>query len=447
VIFKRGQKQSRDDDDDDDDDEDEEDEDDREYVLFQGATNGVNPDLQANTRLLQVGLKPAKTLITDALESRSEMIRLEPKGQVAQAAFFVDGVPSNAQRFPGQLALAITQTLKLLGGMDPKQKAKAQAGGLNAEFNGKKYEIRLDTAPLQGGAERLIVRIRDKAFKLEKPEEIGFSDALKKKIREYTSQKHGLYLATGMPNTGVTTVMTGMLRSVDAYLYSLYSIGDLGGRDLAHVATMEWVEGDDLLKTITRCKRKEADVIYIDPIRDAEYARQALEGAEQAAIMAEFPAKDAPDAITRFVQLVKNPQLVAERLKIVCCQKLIRVLCPKCKQAYRPNPKLLLKVGLPPETKVLYRPPRPPEDDDEDDEEPEVCKRCGGTGYLGRTALIEAIDMTEGFRKVVLAGADPAAVRAQAKQDKMQSYQSDGLRLVLEGKTSLEELQRILKAE
>ncbi len=446
MIHKRGQVDD-DDDDDDDDDEEEEEEDDRDYVLFQGALNGENPDLAANARLVQVALRPAKQLVTDALERRAEMVRVEPKGPAAQIAFYIDGVPYPANRLPAQMAMAITQLLKLLSGLNVKERGKPLSGGMHAEFAGKKYQIRIDTAPLDKSSERLIVRIQDKAVKLEKPEDIGLSEGVKKLIRENTSTKRGLYLAAGPPNSGVSTLLVGVIRSVDAYMYSIYSLANMQGRDLAHVAVQDTKEGDDLLQTMIRVQRKDADVIIIDPLTNPQISKHAIEGADFAAILAEIPAKDAIDAVARLCQMVEDPKLVAERLKVVCCQKMIRVLCTKCKQAYRPNPKLLAKVGLPPETKVLYRAPRPEEDEDEDeDEEPEVCRRCNGTGYLGRTAMIEVVEMTPGMQAVIMKGADPKAIREQAKKEKMQSYQSDGLRLIVEGKTSLEELQRVFRA-
>jgi type IV pilus assembly protein PilB len=128
----------------------------------------------------------------------------------------------------------------------------------------------------------------------------------------------------------------------------------------------------------------------------------------------------------------------------VISQKLVRLLCPDCKQAYRPNPKLLQKVGLPPETKVLYRAPKP-EEEEEEDEDYEPCEKCGGVGYFGRTGMVEFIETTPAMKEIIEAGADAAKIREQAKKEKMQSWQSDGMRLVAAGKTSLEELQRVFK--
>jgi type IV pilus assembly protein PilB len=186
-------------------------------------------------------------------------------------------------------------------------------------------------------------------------------------------------------------------------------------------------------------------VLFIDPIPDAAVAKDVLEASKKLAIVTEMQAKDAAQAIAQLVQWTKDPQLVADQLKIVVSQKLVRLLCTRCRQAFRPNPAMLKRFGLPPETKVLYRTPRPIEVDGEI-EEPDPCSRCGNLGYFGRIALIEYIEMTDGIKKVVLSGkADPNAIKAQAKAESMQSFTSDGLRMVALGKTSMDELQRVFK--
>lgn len=438
VIFGFGRRAAGDADDDDDDDSEEMD-----FVLFQGALNGNNPDLSENGRLVQAGLVPAKRLVTEGLSRRAEMIRLEPKGKVVTATFFVDGVPYPAGRFPPQAGLAITQMLKLLAGLDIKVKTKPQAGGIKAEYDEVKYEIRVNAQPLPGGAERLIVRAQNTKLKLETPKDLGFSESLTDKIREIGSSRSGVMLAVGPPFSGVTTVSIAMVRAIDAYLYSIYCLANLDGREISHTTMFEWQAGDDLNKTVQRAKRADADVMLIDPIKTQDEAKVALENANKATFIAELAAKDAADGIARFTQLAGDPKLVTEGLRLVLSQKLIRLLCTKCKQAYRPNPKLLAKVGLPPETSVLYRPPQPSEDEDEEEEE--TCRRCGGLGYYGRTGLIEALEITDGMKAIIQSGADPQAIRAQARKEKMQTFQSDGLRVVAEGKTSLEELQRAFK--
>jgi type IV pilus assembly protein PilB len=437
VIFGMGRKGRDDDDDDEDDEEDEE------LVLFQGAHNGREPNLKENAKLVQAGLMRAKQLVSNALSRRAEMIRLEPKGNAAVATFYVDGIPYPAERMPANMALAVTQMLKLLSGLDVKVRNKPQTGGMSAQYDDNSYNLRIDTQVLPTGGERLIVRSQNKKVRLETPDDLGFSDALKAKIREATASKSGVVLAAGPPMSGVTTTSFAVLRGIDGYLYTIYSLADMSGREVMHIRQFEVNEGDTFEQSVGRAERAEGDVIYIDPLRTPEFTKQVLELASGMCFVTEMTAKDACDGIARLGQMVGNPQLVAERVKLVLSQKLVRLLCGKCRQAYRPHPKLLAKVGLPPETKVLYRATEAGGDEAEEDEE--ICEKCGGVGYFGRTAMIEVIEMTPGMKEVVAGGGDAAAIKAHARKEKMQSFQSDGVRLVASGKTSLEELQRVFK--
>lgn len=412
-----------------------------ETILFKGAANGVEVDLSQNARLAQVGLVPAKDLVSDALARRAEMINVVPKGNAAAVTLFVDGVPYPGERMSKQEALAITQILKLLAGLDIKQRKKPQSGGIKTEYREREYLLLIDSSPLKTGGERLIVRSRPIEGQPETPEELGFNDTLRERIRELTSQRHGVVLTCGMPNSGVTTLAFGVIRSIDAYLYSLFSLANFGGRSLVHITSPDAVEGEDFEKALSRCIRSEADVVIVDPVNNEERLNVVFGAADKVCLVSEYKAKDAAHGIQSLTEKL-GPEMVAERLSLILSQKLIRTLCKECKEAYKPNPKLLEKVGLPPETKVLYRPPRI----NEEGEEPEFCDHCGGIGYHGRTGLIEAIQVSDTVQKLVHEGADPRAIKNAARKAGMQSFQSDGIRLVAEGKTSLEELQRAFKS-
>lgn len=417
-----------------------------ELVLFQGAFNGKEANLAENARLVQAGLVRSKELISDAISRRAEMLVLEPKGNAAIARYFVDGVPYPGDRMPKQNGLAITQMVKLLAGLSIQVRDKPQFGGIKAEYEDKPFLLRIDIQPVQGG-ERLIVRLQNADEIMNTPQELGFSDELREKLREWTNQHKGVVLAAGPPMSGVTTLAFALIRGVDAYLYTVYNLTQVEeGRDLGHVANFEGREGDDTRESYNRAVRAEADILYVEPIRDDEHCRIVFEEADDVCFVAELKSKNTRDASTAILQVVQwlgDPELAADRLHAVVSQKLIRLLCRKCRQAYRPNPKLLQRVGLPPETKVLYRPPAAGGEGEEED----FCERCGGIGYFGRTGLIEVIEMTDAMKSVVAGGGDLAAVKQQARAEKMQSFQSDGLRLVAEGKTSLEELQRAFRTK
>lgn len=436
MIFGFGKRRPADDTDDDDDEE-------IENILFKGALNENNPNLNDFGKLVQAGLVPAKELVSDALSRRAEIIRVEPKGKVAAVTLFVDGIPSPPTRMAPQTANAITQMLKLLAGLDIQIRDAKQSGGINAEYEEIPYVVRVDVSPVEGGGERLLVRCQNAKIQLETPKDLGFSEELQSKIREIGSSKQGVMLAVGPPMSGVTTLSIAIVRGIDAYLYSIGSIADLQGRDLPHIQEFKWIDGDNLEATLKRSKRADIEVIFMDPLIKADDARVALKSSHEQCIIAEMAAKDAADGIARLVALAGDAKLVAENLKLIVSQRLVRLLCRKCRLAYRPNPKLLAKLGLPTDTKKLYRAPKP--DEDEDEEDREVCPACGGTGYMGRTGLIEMVLIDDDIKKLILEGADPAKIRAKAKESGMQSFQSDGLRIVAEGKTAIEELQRAFR--
>ena len=426
-----------------DDDDDDEEDDDRELVNFQGALNGNTADMAANARLVQAALRPTKDLITDAIQRRAEMIRVDVKGERAQSALSIDGMPYPGDRMAKPQATAISQMLKVLCGLDARIKGKHQAGGVKAEFQGKKYELSTDFLPQPDATERMTVRIRDLSLKLETPNDLGFSDSLKQTIRDLTSHRHGLIVCCGMPGSGVTTTTYAVLRGIDVYLYSIYSIASTS-RELLNIKKFEVNEGDDLQTSMVRMIREEADVIFVDPIKNADTTQQLLSVADRICIVSEMQAKDCSSAIAQLVEWSGDRQKASELIDGVFSQKLVRLLCTDCREAFRPNPKLLEKVGLPPETKVLYRKGEPAVDE-KTGEEDDPCEKCGGVGFYGRVAMIETIVVTDPIRKLIAEGAPSDQIKALARTEGCLTFHKDGLRLVAEGKTSLEELQRVFK--
>lgn len=427
-------------------DDDYEDDDEIEYVLFQGALNGNEANLQENARLARAGLVPAKHLVTDALLRRAETIRIDPKGPGAIISLYIDGVRYPGGRMPKQRALAVSHMLKLLSGLDIRQRQKPQSGGIRSEFQDRPYELSVDSTPVAGGMERITIRIQNMKEQLESPDDLGFPQEMRSKIRDMTSQRSGIILVCGPPHSGTSTTLLGVMRCVDAYLYSIYSIADLDGRELLHVKQFESEPGNDLIATTSRIIREEADVLFMDPLRDSDTTKTVFEIQKKIAILSEFSARDTIDGLQKIVKMVGDAKVVSEGLRGIVSQKLIRLLCSDCKEAYRPNPKMLDRVGLPPGTRTLYRPPQPPDDEEIAEEDIEPCGTCGGIGYFRRTGMYEFLEMSAPMQEAVSGGANAEAIKKIIRGEGMQTLQKDGLRLVAEGKTSLEELQRVFRS-
>ena len=417
-----------------------------ELVRFQGATNGVSLDVEANQKLVRIAFDPIKELFTDAISRGAETIRIDPKGERAAIGFLIDGVPMPAGRIPRQRAHAMTQMAKVLAGIDASQRSQPQAGGVKASLGADEFEIQVFTQPLSGGVERLLVHFRNLDETLDRPEEIGMTPELKDMIRELTGQSQGLFIVCGSARTGVSTTLYACVRGLDAYLRDIQTIGDTEGRELINISTFETNAEDSLEETLKRCIRVEPDVILLDPIDDSDTARVIAEFHDKCTMMTEICAKDAAAGLLQWAEWLGDPALAAASVCGVISQRLIRRLCTNCKEAYKPNPNLLRKIGLnPEEIQVLYRKARPVSEMIEAGEEIEACDACNEIGYSGRVAIFELLEMSEAMRGLVASGADLAALRAGARAEDMLTLQKDAMRHVSDGTTSLEELQRVFK--
>ncbi|MBM4077031.1 MAG: secretion system protein E, partial [Planctomycetes bacterium] len=296
-MFGFGKGKSRPNRDDSDDDEYDDDEEEKNLVNFQGAVNGKPVDMNANARLAQAALEPTKELITDAIERRAEMIRMDFKGERAQTTLAVDGMPYAGTRMPKQQASLIVQMVKLLAGLDAKLRGKSQNGGIRGEFEGTKYDISVDVVPQPDGTERLTIRLRNLKNKLDTPADLGFSESTRQLIRDLTSKRHGLLVVCGPSGSGTTTTTYALLRGVDVYMYSIYSIVNQGTRELFNVKQFEVNEGDDIQATCMRMIREEADVIFAPPFKEAESVKQFMSVADRICVVSEMSAKDSAHAI------------------------------------------------------------------------------------------------------------------------------------------------------
>jgi type IV pilus assembly protein PilB len=408
-------------------------------VSFLGPISGVEVNLKANGRLVEAGLLRAKDLVTDALSRRADTIRIEPKGPQSVVTILVDGMPYPAGKLAKAEGMAVTQMLKLLAGLDVKERTKQQSGGIKAEFETKPYTLGIKSIPIPEG-ERLLVRVTDSKLKLDSLPELGMGEEMRVKLRELCANP-GLIVCVGPSGSGTSTTLFAVVRNVDAYMYTIFVLGDTEGRKLQQITPLEVDPKDDLKTTLSRATRQEANVILCDPLKDADAAKAMLSKHEDVMILTEMAAKDTPTAVAQLIEWAGNPKLVADGLKGILTQKLIRKLCPDCRMAYKPKADFLKKLGLPEDTAALYRKPPDPAPGSLD----EPCEKCGGMGYFGRTGMYELLEASDGMKQVLAGKPDAASIRSQMKKDKMTTLQSDGLRLVAEGQTSLEELQRVFK--
>ncbi|MEZ6048177.1 MAG: ATPase, T2SS/T4P/T4SS family [Planctomycetaceae bacterium] len=444
MIFRR--KKHQDDDYDEDDDllDDEQEEEEYETVLFQGATQGREVDLSANGALVRAALMPVKELISDVIDRRSERMVVEPRKGGSLVRLDIDGVGYAGERYSVKQALGITQMIKVLAGLDTKIRSQKQAGGIKAEFMGIPYELTVESVPTQLGAERIVVKIRNMKEKLDSAAQLGISEDIRQRIRKLSSQNQGIFIVCGPPGSGVTRSLHGAVLCVDMYLTTIFNLQkNLKTSEVPGLSDYDYQADLSFADNIVRAHRKEADGALVDPIETAEQFKEYTQNCDKMFFFSEFKAANAADGLIRLAKLVGDPQLVTENVLGVLCPKLIRKLRDDIKEAYRPNPKLVQQLGLPPETNILYRPPTHGGFDDEDEDE---GPGYDGVPYEGRTAIFEMIEMTEEIKSLVLKGADARQITQQAKALGMPNHQEGAMDLVARGITSLEEVRRVFKS-
>ena len=423
------------------------DEDEIELVSFKAPLKGDPPDLSQYSGLVRAGLLPARELVSDALDRRAEMIRVEPRGPAAAVKLYIDGVGYPGGRLPAKKAAAVTQMMKVLAGLDATVRDRAQSGVLEADLEGTPFVLRVEAEPSKTkdgkpGPERLTVRAEDQTLQLDKPEDLGITAETKELIRTMTGGAKGAFFTVGPPLSGVTTTSFGVLRCVDAYIYSIYAVGDLGGRDFHTLTDYEPDPADDPDEVMEKIIRSEAHAVFLNPRKSPADVQFALKYGDRLNILSEFPAKDLVSAAAQLLKWTGDAGLVADRVTGLIQPKLVRRLCGGCKLAFRPNPKLLKRIGLPEDTPMLFRPPG---SDIKQLEDYVPCQRCGGVGYLGRTGIFAVMKFTDGVKKILTTRPSGGALRQQMKEDGMPTFESEALRLVADGTTSLEELQRLFK--
>ncbi|MDA1232787.1 MAG: ATPase, T2SS/T4P/T4SS family, partial [Planctomycetota bacterium] len=207
-----------------------------EQVLFQGPLFDRECNLKANAKLVQIALVPVKQMISDALARRAHTILLEPREGRIAIRFVIDGVPYPAAVVPGQKGAAMVQMIKLLSGLDINDRQSAQSGGMKTEYEKIPFHLMVESASVGGKAEKIRIKIDNRKIVRQRPQEIGFPEHLKLKIRDFTEHRSGVVLICGPPDTGVTTLATVVLHCVDPYLYSVYNLASLNVRELINVA-------------------------------------------------------------------------------------------------------------------------------------------------------------------------------------------------------------------
>lgn len=422
------------------------------------------------------GYRAALELIADAIEKRATDIHLEPTKEEMIVRFRIDGILEASNPFARPTGDAVVNIFKVLADLDITEKRKPQDGSFSAEVNmpvepsesskpkkkakededgeaeealqeptyfRRQVDFRVATAGSVIG-EKLVLRILDPAQQVVTLARVGMRETLRKQVRTIVTQPHGLFIVCGPTGAGKSTTLYACLGEIDRFQKNVITVENPVEYHIDNVTQIEInpKAGKTFASELRSILRQDPDVIYIGEIRDQETAEIACQAAQTGhMVFTTLHANDTVTAVARLIDLGVQPFMVANALSAVLGQRLVRVLCPNCKQRYKPNADLLRKANLPADKiKFFFRPP-----EKQQRGEDEMCPVCLNSGYRGRTGVFELLEMTDGIRDLIRENPNFNAIRQEAVKHGMKYLQEDGLRQVIEGRTSIQELLRVCK--
>ena len=392
------------------------------------------------------GYKGALEMVYEACQNRVTDIHLEPTKDEMTVRFRIDGMLTNVTPFSRAMGDAVINIFKVLCNMDITEKRKPQDGSMSAQVEDHIVDFRVATAGSVAG-EKLVMRILDKSQQIIDLSELGMRDKMRDQIRRLVTQPHGMFIVCGPTGAGKSTTLYACLNEIDRFQQNIITIENPVEFQLSNVTQIEVnpKAGKTFASELRSILRQDPDVIMIGEIRDNETAEIACQAAQTGhMVFTTLHANDTVTAVGRLIDLEVQPFMIGSALTAVLGQRLVRLLCPKCKVRYKPNPELLRKANLPADKiKYFYRPPDRSES--EADGDGDICPTCGGTGYHKRTGIFELFVITDKIRDLIKENPNINAIRQEAVKSGMHYLYEDGLRVVIEGRTSIQELLRVSK--
>ena len=374
-------------------------------------------------------------LLQYAFEQRASDIHIEPRRDVANVRFRIDGVLHSVYELPQQVGAAVTSRVKILGRMDVAEKRRPQDGRLKTRGpEGNEVELRLATLPTAFG-EKLVMRIFDPEVLQRSFEELGLADQDLVRWDQMTGAGNGIVLVTGPTGSGKTTTLYSTLRLLATSEVNVCTIED----------PIEMVEGAfnqmqvnpsinlDFSSGVRALMRQDPDIIMIGEIRDLETANMAVQAALTGhLVLSTLHTNDSPSSISRLLELGVPAYLIKATVRGVMSQRLVRILCKECKEMVPLDPVAWEQLVRPWKVAApgqLFR--------------PVGCKACRDTGYRGRQGIYEVLLNSAAMQQVIVPHLETAEIRELAMSEGMQTLRLSGADRVARGETTIEEVMRV----
>jgi general secretion pathway protein E/type IV pilus assembly protein PilB len=377
-------------------------------------------------------------VLKDAIELRASDIHLEPFEDEFRIRYRIDGELQEVP-VPGQLKQfqpAIVSRVKILSHLNIAEKRLPQDGRIKVRIDDAEVDIRVSVIPMLHG-EAVVMRLLRQNSTLRGLRQIGMNTRELEHFEHVLRMPHGIILVTGPTGSGKTSTLYTALNEINDAVRKIITVEDPVEYQLKGVNQIQVNEKSGLTfaRGLRSILRHDPDVILIGEIRDAETAQIAVQASLTGhLVFSTLHTNDAPGALTRLVDMGVEPYLVASSLEAVLAQRLVRVLCPHCKQpdTSATAQQLKAKIGIPAEN-TIYK--------------SVGCRECRNTGFFGRHAIFEWMDSSEEIRQLILKNASSDQIRNAARRNGMRSLAEDGWRLVAAGVTTVEEVLSVTTAK
>lgn len=398
----------------------------------------------------------AKDMMADAVGRRVDQIMFDFTKDAVGIRYQVDGLWHPMPQMDRPTGDGVLEVFKYLANLNPHERRAKQEGLFHCTIPGRKIKTFVTSQGVPTGERALLRMVLERKMQMNLAE-AGMLPTMETKLKSYLNSS-GIVVAAAMPGDGMTTLWNAVLASADRITRDFIGFAEKG-HDETKVENIEFArfnanDPNDCMKQLKTLLLKQPEAIVLpDPSIPAVLDALADLVVEDSRFIAtRIGAKSAAEAIVRMIGLKNDRSKFAKAVTAVVYQRLIRRLCDYCKQPFQPNPQLLKRLGLPanavPALFKQYEPPPPEALIDEKGrpiEPPPPCRACGGLGYIGRIGVFELLEVNDEIRRALVNEPKVETIAAIAKKSGNATLQDEGVKLVLAGVTSLEELQRILK--
>ena len=376
-------------------------------------------------------VKYVNTVIARAIQAKASDIHFEPFEKEFKIRYRVDGALYEMAPPPRRLAVPLTSRIKVMANLNIAERRVPQDGRIQTVLGGRNVDLRVSTLPTQYG-ESVVLRVLDRSVVNLELEKLGIPKAIFDYVCETIEKPNGIFIVTGPTGSGKTTTLYSCLGRVNTIDTKILTVEDPVEYELEGIIQVPANEGIGLTfaRALRAFLRQDPDKILVGETRDLETAQIAIQASLTGhLVMTSLHTNDAAGAVTRLLDMGVEPFLMAATMEGVLAQRLLRRICKDCRTPFRPKEEVMAQVGL-----------TPSELGDRPFYFGKGCETCNGTGYRGRVAIYELLDIREPIRQLINERAPSVVIRQKGIELGMTTLRQDGIRNILEGNTTLEEV-------